>query len=145
MHSCMVKASKTCLTADANYGLTGLFYAQTNTIYRFYGYELVIDDAPAIIYASIGHCKIWDQQICLWAHRVRRSEVAEKMSQNLTFFWFGRAPARIFLDCSAHLFDIRKAYPMIHCTFTLPALVSLFCKVDLARESNTEVYLFKVI
>ena len=99
MHSCMVKASKTCLTADANYGLTGLFYAQTNTIYRFYGYELVIDDAPAIIYASIGHCKIWDQQICLWAHRVRRSEVAKKMSQNLTFFWFGRAPARIFLDC----------------------------------------------
>ena len=98
MHSCMVKASKTCLTADANYGLTGLLYAQTNTIYRFYVYDLVIDDAPAIIYASIGHCKIWDQQICLWAHRVRRSEVAKKMSQNLTFFWFGRAPARIFLD-----------------------------------------------
>ena len=63
MHICMVKASKTCLTADANYGLTGLFYAQTNTIYRFYGYKLVIDDAPAIIYAGIGHCKIWDQQI----------------------------------------------------------------------------------
>ena len=33
-----------------NYGLTGLLYAQTNTIYRFYVYDLVIDDAPAIIY-----------------------------------------------------------------------------------------------
>ena len=57
------------------YGLTGLLYAQTNTIYRFYVYDLVIDDAPAIIYASIGQFKIWDQQICLWDHRVRRSEV----------------------------------------------------------------------
>jgi len=48
----MVKASKTCLTADTNYGLTGLFYAQTNTIYRFYGYYLVIDDAPTIAYGQ---------------------------------------------------------------------------------------------
>ena len=30
----------------ANYALTGLFYAQTNAIYRFYVYDLVIDDAP---------------------------------------------------------------------------------------------------
>ena len=57
MHICMVKASKTCLTADANYGLTGILYAQTNTIYRFYGYELVIDDAPAIIYACTAIAK----------------------------------------------------------------------------------------
>ena len=39
----MVKASN---TAEANYGLTPLFYAQTNAIYRFYVYDLVIDDAP---------------------------------------------------------------------------------------------------
>ena len=86
MHSCMVKASKTCLTADANYGLTGLLYAQTNTIYRFYVYDLVIDDAQAIIYASIGHCKIWHQQICLWAHRVRRARLQKKCPKILPFF-----------------------------------------------------------
>ena len=68
----MVKASKTCWTADANYGLTRLFYAQTNTIYRFYGYDLVIDDALAIVYAIIGHCKIWPHQICRLHCRVKR-------------------------------------------------------------------------
>jgi hypothetical protein len=55
MHICMVKASN---TAEACYGLTRLFYAQTNAVYRFYGYDLVIDDALAIVYAIIGHCKI---------------------------------------------------------------------------------------
>ena len=90
MYICMVKASKTCLTADANYGLTGLLYAQTNTTYRFYVYDLVIDDAPAIIYASIGHCKIWDQQICLWAHRVEVPFLAKKNCPNLTNFFLGR-------------------------------------------------------
>ena len=55
MHNCMVKASN---TAEANYGLTPLFYVQTNAVYRFYGYDLVIDDALAIVYAIIGHCKI---------------------------------------------------------------------------------------
>ena len=51
----MVKASN---TAEANYGLTHFFYAKTNAVYRFYGYDLVIDDALAIVYAIIGHCKI---------------------------------------------------------------------------------------
>ena len=46
-------------TAEANYGLTGLFYAQTIAIYRFYTYDLVIDDAPTIVYGCIGHSKIW--------------------------------------------------------------------------------------
>ena len=55
MHISMVKASN---TAEANYGLTPLFYVQTNAVYRFYGYDLVIDDALAIVYAIIGHCKI---------------------------------------------------------------------------------------
>ena len=55
MHNCMVKASN---TAEANYGLTRLFYVQINAVYRFYGYDLVIDDALAIVYAIIGHCKI---------------------------------------------------------------------------------------
>ena len=44
MHNCMVKASN---NAEANYGLTGLIYARTNAVYRFYGYDLVIDDALA--------------------------------------------------------------------------------------------------
>ena len=44
---CMVKA---CNTADANYSLTALFYAQTNAIYRFYVYDLVID--PTIIHGQ---------------------------------------------------------------------------------------------
>ena len=42
MHNCMVKASN---NAEANYGLTALLYARTNAVYRFYGYDLVIDDA----------------------------------------------------------------------------------------------------
>ena len=45
---CMVKA---CNTADANYSLTALFHAQTNAIYRFYVYDLVIDD-PTIIHGQ---------------------------------------------------------------------------------------------
>ena len=43
---CMVKAYN---SAEANYSLTALFYAQTNAIYRFYVYDLVIDDALAIV------------------------------------------------------------------------------------------------
>jgi len=39
-------------TAEANYGLTVLFYAQTIAIYRFYTYQLVIDDAPTIVYGQ---------------------------------------------------------------------------------------------
>jgi len=45
----MVKASN---TANANYALTPSFYAQTNAIYRFYTYQLVIDDAPTIAYGQ---------------------------------------------------------------------------------------------
>ena len=52
---CMVKQYN---TAEANNSLTALFYAQTNAIYRFYVYDLVIDDTPAVVCASIGHCKI---------------------------------------------------------------------------------------
>ena len=36
-------------TAVANCAPTSLFYAQTNAIYRFYTYQLVIDDAPTIV------------------------------------------------------------------------------------------------
>ena len=43
---CMVKQYN---TAEANNSLTALFYAQTNAIYRFYVYDLVIDDALAIV------------------------------------------------------------------------------------------------
>jgi len=69
MHNCMVKASN---TSEANYGLTRLFYVQINAVYRFYGYDLVIDDALAIVYAIIGHCKIWPHQICRLHCRVKR-------------------------------------------------------------------------
>ena len=60
MHICMVKASK---TAEANCGLTRSFYAKTNAIYRFYTYELVIDDAPTIVYGCIGQSKIWGYKV----------------------------------------------------------------------------------
>ena len=43
---CMVKQYN---TAEANNSLTAFFYAQTNAIYRFYVYDLVIDDALAIV------------------------------------------------------------------------------------------------
>ena len=39
-------------TAEAKYALTPLFYVQTSAIYRFYTYQLVIDDAPAIVHGQ---------------------------------------------------------------------------------------------
>ena len=38
---------------------------QTNAIYRFYTYELVIDDAPTIVYGCIGQSKIWGYSVFL--------------------------------------------------------------------------------
>ena len=58
-------------TAEANYGLTALFYAQTIAIYRFYTYQLVIDDAPTIAYGQ--YCPLQNStstNLCLWAHRL---------------------------------------------------------------------------
>ena len=91
----MVKASN---TAEANYGLTRFFYAKTNAVYRFYGYDLIIDDALAIVYALLAIAKFDLIKFCRLHCRVKRIRYLFFVSESEQSF-LSTAPDRKAAEC----------------------------------------------
>ena len=96
----MVKASN---TAVANYAPTSLFYTQTNAVYRFYTYQLVIDDAPAIVDGQYWPLQNLTSTNLSMGSSCEVPFLAKKRSQNLSNFQFGCAPARFCSDWCEYL------------------------------------------
>ena len=92
----MVKASN---TANANYALTPSFYAQTNAIYRFYTYQLVIDDAPTIAYGQYWPLQNLTSTNLSRAHRVEEPLMAKRKFPKSGLFSVCPASARHCADC----------------------------------------------
>ena len=75
-------------TAVANCAPKSLFYAQTNAIYRFYTYQLVIDDAPTIVDGQYWPLQnLTSTNLSTWAHRLEVPFLAKNNSLNRSDFF----------------------------------------------------------